>query len=552
MSIVELAQRTLSSRLKNARYENPVVTKELRSRMRGARAHQIMLAYVLIMGICLFCVYYSQWTNMSGSADPQRWFRARLGFQMFSSLTWLQAILIGLIAPSLTSGCITIEKEQQTIEMLSLTTLSARNIIVGKLMSGFLFVLMLLACSLPLAGMCLMFGSISPAEIIVTYLILAAWAFLFSSIGVFYSSQFKKTAAASLAAFGTVGIYGFFITIWAVIANDYQMYGNRGTSILGGLSGCMAADYSLSIAPVFHMKFPVALVGIALNMAIGILFTVLATTRLPFHRIERATLIRTMLLALSITALFLFSGNALSGLLGTNVGQESQFVTFIFVTLLIVFLPAIPIFSTGPIGANVNPASSLLRGSLWRKVFENRPAGGLFFLVLWWTAACAVVIATFAYANGYSPSGGTATYSFDLINISQASIGILGAIIAWSALGLFFSSVMPNRNSAIIMVILVIVLAWVIYPMMLWRHESSYTYTWTNQSGLKWQMAYLWPWMAIGEIGGGWQRGINGPILWLDESVTGAGCFAAWGIVAVIALSLAGNYYKGGRGIPDE
>ncbi|MEN6371224.1 MAG: ABC transporter permease subunit [Armatimonadota bacterium] len=548
MSIVELAQKTLAGRIKNARYENPVITKELRSRMRGARAHQIMMAYVLLMAIVLFCIYYSQWMDVAGSADPQSWFDSRLGFRLFSSLTWLQAVLIGLIAPSLTSGCITIEKEQQTIEMLSLTTLSARNIIVGKLMSGYLFVLMLLACSLPLAGMCLMFGSVSPAEIAVTYLILAAWAFLFSSIGVFCSAQFKKTATASLIAFGTVFIYAFLTTLWAAECK----YGHNTNSILGGLSGCMALDHSLDMAQVFYIRLPVALAGIAINTAIGILLAVLATTRLPFHRIDRAVLIRTMLLGISLATLFLFVGNALSGLLGTTPGQESDFATFMFVILLAVFIPAVPIFSTGPIGKNANPVSSLTREPIFRKAFENRPAGGLFFLALWWAAACAVVIATFAYANSYSPVGSTGTYSFDLVNILQASIGLLGAIIAWGAIGMLFSSIMPNKNSAVVLVLLIIALAWAIYPLMLWQHESSYNYTWENQSGIMWQAAYLWPGTTIGEMSGGWHPGSTGPILWLDKGLTGVGCLAAWGIVAVIALSLSGKYYKRGRGIPDE
>lgn len=554
MSAVDIARKTLTDRFRNIRYENPVVTKELRSRMRGSKAHQIMLGYVLLTGVILLGIYYSEWVSMSGAVDVQRWLDIRLGSKMFSVLTWVQAILIGLIAPALTSGCITIEKEQQTIEMLSLTTLSARNIIVGKLMSGYLFVLMLLGCSLPLAGMCMMFGSISPGEIIVTYMMLAAWGFLFSSIGVFYSSLFKKTAGASLAVFFTVAIYGITTTAYALVSNDpYSYYHSDWSNVFGGLSGCTALDNSLVMSPVFHMKLPAALVGIVFNTAIGILLAVIATTRLPYHKVERAGLIRIMILAMTLSVLFLFIGNILSGPIAPGSGRyEQEFVTTVFVILLIIFLPATPIFSTGPIGRGVNPIKSLMQGSLFKKAFENRPAGGSFFLVLWWILGSAVMMGTFAYANTYSPGGGTGHYGFDLAAIFQASIGVLGAIIAWSVIGIFFSSIFPNRNSAIVMVILAIVLAWAIYPMMIWQHESNYNYTWENESGAIWQFAYLWPWTSVNEITGGINRGIDGPLLWLDKSLTGVGCLGAWAVVAVIVMLLAGKYYKNGRGIPDE
>ncbi len=206
---------TWSARLKdvwaNGVVDNPVVTRELRTRMRGRKGFMVMGGYVLFLGIVLLISYYTMWIisarNLGGM---QTLVNVKLGQKLFMSLNWTQTILLALIIPSLTSGALTLELEKKTIEMLVLTRLTSGVVVLGKHLTGMLYALILLMCSLPLSGICLMFGGISPAEMVVTYLLLIAWTFLLSAIGVFWSSLFNRTAAAVLMTYGTVA--GFMLT----------------------------------------------------------------------------------------------------------------------------------------------------------------------------------------------------------------------------------------------------------------------------------------------------------------------------------------------------
>jgi ABC-2 type transport system permease protein len=170
--------------------------------MRGARSHWTLLTYVLVLSVVLFGVYFIIWNDATNGGGIANWAQRKVGQEMFIALTWVQMVLLALIGPSLTAGALTLEYEQQTIEMLSLTSLSTRNIVAGKAGAAVLYLWMLLASSLPLAGMCFVFGGISVSEVLVSYLLLGVWCLLGCTVGVFWSSMLTKTSMATLATYG--------------------------------------------------------------------------------------------------------------------------------------------------------------------------------------------------------------------------------------------------------------------------------------------------------------------------------------------------------------
>lgn len=548
-------QTTLKSAfqgIKGVKYENPVVTKELRTRMRGAKAHWLMMGYVVLLGTCLMITYYSQWIVTGGQFSPDSWVNTRFGFRLFSALTWCQAIVIALIVPSLTAGSLTLEREQQTIEMLSLTALSARNIVAGKITSAMLFILMLLACSLPLSGICLMFGSISPLEILVTYLMLIAWAFLFSSIGVYFSAVSKKTSGASLAAFGTIGMYTWFTTGFAASS----MYGGADIAF-AGLSACTAASLSVSMAEVFGVSIPVALVGILLNVSIGLLLLTSATTQIPYHREQRSVHIRLLILGIFLVNMFLFVGNVFASL---GVYNTQDLIHAAFIVLMVSIFPFISVFSTGPHRKDISLWKQLFSGRWKIKIFENRPVGGFWFLIAWWIIGCiAILICISIAAPGvvltvfHRPATQPGVDQINELDaIFQIAVGILGSVIAFTSIGLLASTIVPNRQSAAAILLLVMVLAWMGYPILAWQTENSYDFTWGKAHGLKWQLTYFYPYLPIKAALGEWKPGSNAPYLLTSPKTTWVGCAVAWGIVSIAALSLANLLNKRKLGIPDD
>src|SRR5207302_8262356 len=183
--------------------DNPVLTKELRVRMRGARAYWILAGYLVFLSFILF-VQYSVWWNMAQMGRGAMSFGSKIGQTFFLLIIATQAFLVAFITPAITSGAITIEKEQRTMEMLEMTRLSRSGIVAGKLLSAVGFVALLLLTSLPLTSICFFLGGVSPENVLYWYLVLLAVSFVTATIGIVWSTVARTTAAAVIFTYATL------------------------------------------------------------------------------------------------------------------------------------------------------------------------------------------------------------------------------------------------------------------------------------------------------------------------------------------------------------
>ena len=112
-------------------WNNPVLVKEFRTRMRGARAYWVLLTYVLLLTLVVGATYLTWYTdNSAGGVSRQA--ASNTGRTLFQILFSLQAGLVALITPAITAGAITIEREQQTYAMLATSGLRPQHVIWGS------------------------------------------------------------------------------------------------------------------------------------------------------------------------------------------------------------------------------------------------------------------------------------------------------------------------------------------------------------------------------------------------------------------------------------
>lgn len=544
MSVVESVITGAYDRVRRLHYENPLVTKDLRTRMRGARAHWLMLGYVLLLGICAFFTYYFMWVNEAHS--PMSWMNMRVGFRVFEVITWCQAILIALIAPSLTAGSLTIENEQQTIEMLSMTTLSPWNIIAGKLTSPMLFILMLLGISLPLSAVCLAFGSISPLEIAMTYLLLIGCAFLFCSLGVFFSSLFKKTSGASMVTISCVAAFSVFV-ISLTAPMHYSHYGSGWQFIYTALAPPIGLNCALDSGPVFGFKLPFTLVALLNNVGLGVLLMLAASTNVKYHRSDRTLPIRSLLGGLLLWSLLLILGNTIKP--GSGIGDDYHIFAFTF--LLIPVMALIPLFSTGSLARNNNLLSDVLKGAVYRKLKEGTPTGGLWYMAVLFALGMIVLLITLIYDS--TSSSGSGAWNTNPAGAVTAGIALLAVVVGFSAFGIMASSLARNRAGAVALTFAFMGIVWVAYPSMsFWISTSDNFLGWAATTGIEWQLAYLWPGTPIAAIDSKWIQGTNAPNLLLPKELLWLGFVIAWGAVTYACLWIASKQKACGRGIVEE
>lgn len=537
MSVVTKVRNRLTDMFVESIYDNPIVARECRTRLRGMKGFGVMGGYVLLVGAILFIAFLSM------SDSGQSIVNQHLGRDLFQVLMWTQTILLALIVPSISSGMLTQEIEKRTFELLVLTRLTAGKIAVGKQFSAFLFSLILIMCSLPLAGICLMLGGVSPVEIIVVYFLLMAWTFVFACIGVFWSSLFNRTATAALMTYATCGFYTLFTVGFG--ARNVVSYGSSSMdlNVLAGLNPAAAAMSTFAKAAVCNIHLPISLIAFVLHAAIGILLMLVASTHIRFHRVNRALPIRLLLLAITGSLVWLIIGN------GRAMGMFYSSNWFSYVTgastfILVALMAGAGIFVTGE--SNKKPAGSILLKSLsFRKILTNSIYGGIPFMLIWGVLLMLILGATsYVAANPasiptpgpglYGSSSGSTGNAAFILNYPQLCIAIIAMVFGTSCIAFLLSSFVPSRIGAAALTMVFVVFAFAGYGIIL----SCYQFGGASQSGSPlMQLAAFWPMTPIIAISGDWSNSM--PQLWWNACDSWAVTSFVYLTMGAIALLLA-------------
>lgn len=206
--------------------QNPVMVKELRSRMRGRRAFVVLTVYLLVMSGLISLVYaaYASAAGTPYGPDP-----SQAGKVVFSVVMGVQAFLVLFIGPAFTAGAITGEKERQTYDLLRTTLLTPRWFVLGKLFSALSYILLLTVASIPLQSIAFLLGGLSFTELIIGQLLLAVTAVAFALYGLYCSSTMRTTLAASVATFGgtlfiVVGLPLLILLVASVVGATISIY----------------------------------------------------------------------------------------------------------------------------------------------------------------------------------------------------------------------------------------------------------------------------------------------------------------------------------------
>jgi ABC-2 type transport system permease protein len=187
-------RRSLRERL----FGNPVVLKELRGRMRGARAFIVLSVYLALMSgfVTLVYVLFTSSTAIIGPSQG-----GEFGRVLFISIVGVELFLVTFIAPAFAAGAISGERERQTYDLLRTTLLPARSLVWGKLFATLSYIFLLLLAAIPLQSIAFLFGGVSEQEIILSFVVLVATTILLGTVGVFFSALTRRTLSASVLSY---------------------------------------------------------------------------------------------------------------------------------------------------------------------------------------------------------------------------------------------------------------------------------------------------------------------------------------------------------------
>ena len=450
--------------------DNPVVTKEFRSRMRGSRAYWLLFGYLLLLSLTLFFAYLSWWNSHQISMDYGGGGQAgfTVGRTFFLTLFYAQAIMVTLITPALTAGAISIEREQRTFEMLRSTTLPPRAITLGKLASSVSFIVLLLTSSLPLVSLCFLLGGVSPGEVFFGYLLLVCDAFVFGAIGLAWSAYAANTATATALSYVSIFLWFALTFPFAMAtAGNGPSFGLSALNPVGAVTGAVASEH------YYGWTLAAWIPALLVNGALGTLLVLACINRLEDYPARRAWGMR--LAALVFLGLMLLFGNGMifSPLVQQGSGmQDSDQIGFLTITALAVVILFVPVYVTGDL-TEWTP-----RRSAWATFFSGWPPrralgvaalpsglpfalllaaliGGLMFAAVHLAAGPQVFLMRGAMRTGVSVTAGLAAVT----PLLWQAAGLLAAlVVGLGGLGWMLSVLLGNRWAALTILYLALIL----------------------------------------------------------------------------------------------
>lgn len=180
---------------------NPIIIKELRSRMRGARAFAMLTVMLLLLAAASYLLYVLM---QATTPYPSQALSPQIGQSLFAGLIMLVLLIICVIAPAVTAGAISSERENQTYEMLMATPLSPTSILLGKLLSALSYVVLLVFAAIPMASLVFVFGGVTLRDMARALLVLLVVAGTLGVLGIFMSSWLGRTVRATVLSYVVV------------------------------------------------------------------------------------------------------------------------------------------------------------------------------------------------------------------------------------------------------------------------------------------------------------------------------------------------------------
>jgi ABC-type transport system involved in multi-copper enzyme maturation permease subunit len=363
---------------------NPILEKEIRTRLRGARAFQLLFAYVLVQVLIVGGLIVMR--GLTSSDMPL----GQVG-QLFWGITfWMQLGLVTLITPGLTSGLVVAEREQQTLDTILLTGLKSADIVVGKLCSIAMFIVWLLVGSLPVTAIVFMTGGVAPAEILLAYVLLMFAAMVYGSIGIACSAVAKSQGKATLLAYAAAIALFIGTCIPAVPAIGMVYGGDSQVAYFSAINPLGAPGAAKFTEVYFGISFPAWLISGVVNACIAMLFTLLASHHLSGCQQRSAVLLRRVVFGMFVL---------LSALLGGAAKLSIGFIQ------LFVFI--VPILLIATFGTSVRSAVKPQR-PLWKRLFSGNDvvSGRLFAVVIYSIGAVLMYVVHIVFRNAISYSDG--------------------------------------------------------------------------------------------------------------------------------------------------
>jgi ABC-type transport system involved in multi-copper enzyme maturation permease subunit len=296
--------------------QNPSATRDLRVQLRGNRAMILFGVYLVVMAIVLMLVYDGVSTEGRTSlATAQQ----SLESFYYTTLGCL-GLMISLVAPAIGAFAVVQERQRRSLDLVFSAPVEPRMYLVGKLISSYRYVWLLLILSLPFCAVSVTLGGATWPQLFLTFFMFSIYGLYCTAIGLFFSVSATKTLPAVIWTY--LAVFCHFVTGLSLLGVGATPFGGTSSSIAtpwGILSPVAFPFMQGQSTPILGMNVPLWLLSLLAHMLI-IKFLILgAGTQLAPATTNEIRKLRIHVLVYA-SALSATAGNTVCSVVATMAG----------------------------------------------------------------------------------------------------------------------------------------------------------------------------------------------------------------------------------------
>lgn len=204
---------------------NPICKREMTVSARSFKTPLILLLFNSVLALAGLLNMYSTISQVKLTAEIQ--YTNFLNLYMFVAA--LEFIMLLFIMPALTAGSISGERERQTLDLMLTTRMKPADIVLGKLMSSFTTIFLLVISSFPMIALVFVYGGVSQKDVLMLLLCYVVAALFSGSVGIFCSCVWKRSTLSTVASYvfmivlaaGTYAVNVFALSLAQMSPDSY-------------------------------------------------------------------------------------------------------------------------------------------------------------------------------------------------------------------------------------------------------------------------------------------------------------------------------------------
>jgi hypothetical protein len=200
---------------------SPLVVKEVRQFVRG---RDFLTSFVIGLATAVLISFVGSIEAMGGSTTAGR--------STFTTLTLCLSLLGLAVVPIGAFTTLRTERLEQTLDLISLTTISPRRIVIGKLLAQVLKLTTFFAAMAPFVATSFLLGGIDLVTILATLVMLFLWSVWVAAAAMLISTAFRTRVMSTVM----LGLFALFVFLL------YSMGRSLLLVLFGGIGGVYYAS----------------------------------------------------------------------------------------------------------------------------------------------------------------------------------------------------------------------------------------------------------------------------------------------------------------------